>query len=168
MKKLMKCLSIAILICFAFSSVVCGVDITKSKVTLTPSSGVFYENYIGIDTPTLGQEFKAHIEEVSYNNEAATDVSIKDAGAFNVRGGESEYNAGAFKSRTFLLQAPNKEGSYKMTFEGKTVTGKTFTFSTDIKVVQDDPQQNWMRIGLTVGLIVVCTAVILLLANSGK
>ena len=166
---MLRSISLTIIICLLATSVVCGEDVIKSKITLTPSSSVFYENYIGIDTPTLGQEFKVHVEEVSYNNEGAADVRIKDAGALKVTAEpETEYNEGVFKSRAFSLKAPDKEGTYKMTFEGKTASGKTFTFDTDIKVVRDDPQQNWMRIGLVAGVLVVCTAVILLLSNSGR
>ncbi len=168
MRKSLKILSLAVLICFVATTLVCGKNVIKTKVTLTPVSPIFYENYVGIETPTFNQEFKLHVE-TRYNDEIVMDVRIKDPGAFKIKGEpEIEYEEGKPKANAFTFQAPDKEGTYKIIFEGRTNAGEVFDFDTEIKVVESDSFQTWLRVGFFAGIIVVATGVILLIANAGK
>lgn len=167
MKTTLKAASVAVLICFS-STFAFGADTIRTKITLTPVSAVFYENYVGIDTPTVNQEFSLHLQ-AQFNDELVTSVIIKDLAGFNFIGPpQIEQKDGTAIGNVFALKAPSSEGTYKMLFQGKTKTGKVFDFSTEIKVVESDSMQTWMRIGLVVGVFVVAIAALLLISNSGK
>ncbi len=167
MKNILKL--IASVLIFSFSATFAfGADTIRSKITLTPVSPIFFENYVGIETPLKDQDLKLHLE-TSYGEEVVNDVTIKDPGGFiSTSASEAELKDGVQVGDIFSLKAPGKEGVYTMIFEGKTKAGKTFDFSTDIKVVQDDPMQTWMRVGIIAGVVVVAATVIMLLANSGR
>lgn len=163
MKSIMKTIALGLIICF-LGSICWGQDKITFKTVLTPISAIFYENNVGIDTPTLGQEFKLHVQTF-FNDEQVTNISVKDDGGFSTLGNPEIEDRDNSSWLAFPLKAPQNEGTYKITFEGRTKTGQVFDFSTDIKVVQNDQSQTWMQIGLIVGVVVVVAALGLLLAN---
>jgi len=168
MKKLIKILSLTILICFAATNLVSGRDLIKTRISLTPVSPIFYENYIGIETPTFNQEFRLHVE-ARYNDEIVMDVRILDPGAFEEIGvTEIEWKDDKPNANVFTLKAPDKEGTYRIVFEGTTNAEENFTFSTEIKVVESDSFQTWVRVGGIIGIVIVTALTISLIANAGK
>lgn len=163
MKKILRVVSFVILLCFC-ASFVSAEDKITFKTILTPISPVFYENNIGIDTPTVGQEFKLHLETY-YNGDLVTDISIKDLGGMSAIAAQEREDRDGSTWSVFSLKAPQKEGTFKVVFEGKTRTGNILNFSTDIKVVESDQFQSWMRVGLVAGVVVVAGLAIALLTN---
>jgi|GEM_PF-2005656 len=167
MKNIIKRLSLAVLICFAITNLCQGTNVIKNKITLTPVSPVFYENNIGIETPTIDQEFKLHIE-TRYNDVPVMNVRIANAGPFQVISSEKEMDGEIQKGNVFTLKAPETEGIYTITFEGKNQEGRIFNFETEIEVVEYDSFQAWVRAGTIIGLVVITVATIMLLSGSGK
>jgi len=164
MNKILRALSVMLLICFS-STVVLGQTEIENKVTLTPKSPIFIEEYVGIDTPTLNQDFRLHLE-TKYNGAAVTDVKIKDIGEFaSLAPSQAEEKDGAVSGNVFTLRAPEKAGTYKIIFEGRTAQGQIFDFSTEIKVVESDPFQMWLRAGIIAGGVVCCALVVAVLSN---
>ena len=164
MKKGIKAISIAILVCFSAASLVFADDSIKTKITLTPISPIFYESYFGIDTPITGQDFKIHVE-ATFNDDAARDISINSAVGFELKATETEYKDGVASGKAFTLKAPAKAGDYKVTFNGNTASGRSFSFDTAVKVVENDPQQTWIRAAGIVGIVVVALVVVSLVAR---
>jgi hypothetical protein len=167
MKKHVKFLAACLVVCF-LSATAFGADTQiRTKVTITPESPIFYENYIGIETPTRSQDIKLRVE-AKYNEIIVSNFDIKNANGFTVINAETEYENNVAVRKAFKLKAPDTTGTRTIAFEGRTADGKLFTFNTKVTVVEDDPGQNWMRAGLIAGIVLVATVVVVILSNSGK
>jgi hypothetical protein len=168
MNKIIRTIACAITLCFLSTSVFGVENIIKTKITLTPDSPIFYENYIGIETPTKGQVIKLHVE-ARYNGEQIGKVNIKNLDGFKlIKGPETEYEDNQPKANAFTLRAPEKEGNYIIVFEGQNSTGSLFHFDTEIRVVESDQFQNWLRIGFVAGVIILATAVVVIISSSSR
>jgi hypothetical protein len=169
MKKTIRILSFMVLFCFAVSNMSGGANLIKTKITLTPVSWIFYENTMGIETPTTDQTFKIHVQ-ARYNEYPAKRVKILDPTPLMLeRGPEvTYYESGHPKSHAFTLKAPKRPGKHKLMFEGTTDRGEIFHFSSEVKVVEFDSFQTWVRVGGILGIALVTILAVSLVANAGK
>ncbi len=167
MKKITKLIAPFIIICLLAPAVI-GQERIKTKITLTPDSWLFIENWFGIETPVIGQKFKLRIE-AKYNDEPVEYVKVTKAEGFIVNG-KPEIEADDYRAKTYIykMQAPETEGLYKVTFESRVGQEELITYDTEIKVVEDDPKQNWVRGAIWLGFALGLIGGALIISNAGK
>ena len=167
MHKLIKLLAPLIIICLLVPLCI-GQDRIKTKIALSPESGLIFENYFGIETPTIGQKFKLSIE-TKYNDQPVEYVKITHTNGFKLLDGPKvKINGRSSKVYAYTLKAPDKKGSYKINFESRVGNEQIITYDTQIKVVHDDPKQNWLRAAIWGGISFAVLGVALIASSMSK
>jgi len=166
MKKITRLIAPFIILCLLTPGAF-GLDRIKTKITLTPDTWMLFENSFAIETPTTGQDFKLRVE-TRYNDEPVESVKIVKLNGFFLKESPEIINEGDAKVYIYKMKAPDNEGTYMIEFESRTQSEEIINYDTSIEVVEDDPKQTWLRVGIWAGIAIVTVGTALLVSNAGK